>query len=110
MYGGSKRGGYSGGVGGGGSQSKKPKNDDDDDFPETFEDQLAGMEEDDMMESDFNIPEGDGPALESTYIKWTRPSPPVLDPKTDKICFQQVELDHYIGRARNDMPGANQVS
>lgn len=103
MYG-NKRGGYSGG---GGSQSKRPKNEDDDDYPETFEDHLAGLEDEDM-DTDFCVPEGEGPAIESTYARWTRPAPPALDPSKDNLCFQQVELDHYIGKAREDMPGASQ--
>jgi len=107
MYGGNKRGGYSGGQGS--SHAKKPKNEDDDeDFPGTFEDHLAGLEDDDMMDTDFPMIEGDGPAIESTYVKWTRPALPSLDPAKDSISFQQVELDHYIGQARKDMPGASQ--
>lgn len=29
--------------------------------------------------------------------KWSRPSLPALDPKTDSVTFQQLDLDHYIG-------------
>ena len=54
---------------------------------------------------DGEVAEGEGPAMESTYAKWTRPAPPSLDPVKDSISFQQVELDHYIGKARQDMPG-----
>ena len=108
MYG-NKRGGYSGGPGP--SQSKKPKNDDDDEFPaETFEDHLANLDDDDMMDDwDGEVAEGEGPAMESTYAKWTRPAPPSLDPAKDSISFQQVELDHYIGKARQDMPGGESI-
>jgi len=107
MYGGNKRGGYSGGQGT--SHAKKPKNDEDDeDFPGTFEDHLAGLDEDDMMDTDSPMTEGDGPVIESTYVKWTRPALPSLNPAKDSISFQQVELDHYIGQARKDMPGASQ--
>ena len=106
MYG-NKRGGFSGGPGP--SQAKKPKNEDEDeDFPGTFEDHLACLDEDDMMDTDFSIPEGEGVAMESTYAKWTRPAPPSLDPAKDSLVFQQVELDHYIGKARKGMPGASE--
>merc|ERR1719450_1924461 len=52
--------------------------------------------------------EGEGPEQQATYHKWARPEPRSLDPKVDSLVFQQVELDHYIGQARPDMPGARQ--
>ena len=60
------------------------------------------------MDTDFSVPEGEVVAMESTFVKWTRPAPASLDPAKDSISFQQVELDHYIGRARKDMPGARE--
>ena len=52
MSSGNKRGGFSGGP----SQPKKPKNDEDDDVPESFEDHLAGMD-DEEFDTDFPMPE-----------------------------------------------------
>jgi DNA polymerase delta subunit 1 len=101
-----KRGGYSGG--GAGSQTKRPRQDDDEDAPGTFEQYLATMEDDDMEAEDAPVgAEGQGPAQESTYDRWARPKLPELNPASDKLVFQQLELDHYIGDARPDMPGAN---
>ena len=102
MSGSSKRGGGAGYGGASSSQAKKPKNDDDEDTP-NFEDHLAGLDEEDFMDCDFPVAEGEGPAQQTTYRKWARPSPPSLDPKVDSLTFQQVELDHYIGQARPDM-------
>jgi DNA polymerase delta subunit 1 len=50
---------------------------------------------------------GEGPAQEMTKRRWQRPAPAKLDPAKDKLVFQQIELDHYIGKARADMPGAS---
>ena len=38
---------------------------------------------------------------------WARPDLPELSASKDKLVFQQLELDHYIGKARKDMPGAS---
>merc|ERR1719244_199163 len=51
--------------------------------------------------------EGQGPEQRETKALWRRPEPPALDSKVDKLVFQQIELDHYIGQARSDMPGAS---
>ncbi|CAG9585614.1 unnamed protein product [Danaus chrysippus] len=91
-------------------QSKVPpvkrfkSNDDDDDveLPCSFEDQLAGME------CEFDSPQafGEGPENQSTNMKWSRPQPPDLDPKVDKLVFQQLDIDHYNGQPLKDMPGS----
>ncbi|XP_063359569.1 DNA polymerase delta catalytic subunit [Cydia amplana] len=92
------------------SNSKPPikrfkSNDDDDDNepPCSFEDQLAGMDS-----HDFDSPEviGDGPENQSTNIKWSRPPPPAMEPKHDKLVFQQLDIDHYIGQPIAGMPGS----
>ena len=30
--------------------------------------------------------------------KWSRPSPPNLDPSKDNLIFQQLDIDNYVGR------------
>jgi len=103
---GNKRGGS-----GGSSQSKKPKNDEDDETPGSFVDQLAVMDDLDE-EFDTNMeeiaPSVPGPALKSTFDQWARPAPPALNPATDSLSFQQVELDHYIDKANTKMSGVSQ--
>lgn len=42
---------------------------------------------------------GQGPDVQQTSIKWSRPPPPVLDPKKDALIFQQIEVDHYNGNS-----------
>merc|ERR1719219_175197 len=54
------------------------------------------------------MPEDKGPALASTYDQWARPDPPKLNPSTENISFQQVELDHYISRESSSMSGVSQ--
>lgn len=39
--------------------------------------------------------------------QWARPEPGKLDSKTDKLVFQQIEIDHYIGQPMTGMPGAS---
>ena len=112
------RGGNRGGGGwlggrGGPPPAKKFRTEDDEDNDGgrgTFEEQLASMldEEDDMM---------DGPELstameepieshEERFIKWRRPAPPPLNSEKDKLIFQQIDIDHYIGKPYPGMPGA----
>lgn len=38
---------------------------------------------------------GQGPAYEATNVKWSRPDIPNIDPATDKLVFQQIDLDSY---------------
>jgi len=85
-------------------QAKKAKNEDDEDTP-TFEDHLAGLDDEDW--GDDTPMEGDGPAQQMTKASWQRPPPPPLDQAKDRLVFQQVELDHYIGRHMPGMPGAS---
>ena len=108
MYGASKRGGGRGGYSGNSSQPKKPRNDEDEEDTPNFEDHLAGLEDEDFIDCDFPASEAEGPEQQLTHQKWSRPNPPSLDPSRDKLVFQQVELDHYIGQARVDMLGARE--
>ena len=104
-------GGWRGGRGGPPPAKKfRTEDDEDNDGGRTFEEQLASMldEEDDMM---------DGPELstameepieshEERFIKWRRPAPPPLNSEKDKLIFQQIDIDHYIGKPYPGMPGA----
>ncbi len=38
---------------------------------------------------------GQGPAYEATNVKWSRPDIPSINPSTDKLVFQQIDLDTY---------------
>jgi DNA polymerase delta subunit 1 len=49
---------------------------------------------------------GQGPDNQVTCVKWARPDAPHLNPATDSITFQQIEIDHYIGPPMAGMPGA----
>lgn len=90
-----------------GAGQKRPRQDDDDDMPGSFEEHLANLvEEDDLELDDSPRFDGEGPDQESTYHRWARPALPTLEPAKDKLIFQQLELDHYVGDARADMPGA----
>lgn len=33
----------------------------------------------------------------ATDARWRRPAPPSLDPQTEPLIFQQLEIDHYVG-------------
>lgn len=67
--------------------------DDDDEFGSAFEADLAAME---LDESEAVI--GEGPENQQTCIKWSRPDPPKLNPQTDALIFQQIDIEHYIGQ------------
>ncbi|XP_029781128.1 DNA polymerase delta catalytic subunit isoform X1 [Suricata suricatta] len=84
--------------------------------PSQFEEELALMEE---MEAEHRLQEQEEellqPALEGAVdgqfspmaidARWLRPSPPSLDPETEPLIFQQLEIDHYVGPAQ-PLPGA----
>ncbi|KAK2507403.1 hypothetical protein MC885_019725 [Smutsia gigantea] len=85
-------------------------------WPSQFEEELALMEE---MEAEHRLQEQEEeelqPALEGAVggqfpttaidARWLRPSPPHLDPQTEPLIFQQLEIDHYVGPAQ-PLPGA----
>lgn len=48
---------------------------------------------------------GQGPDQGQTSVKWARPEPPVFNPDTDTLQFQQIDIDHYIGAPLSGMPG-----
>lgn len=61
---------------------------------------------------------GQGPAYEATNVKWARPDMPPLNPATDKLVFQQIDLDtytdtdgtpHILDKTRTHLRGHNTV-
>ena len=44
----------------------------------------------------FSLQIGQGPAYETTNVKWSRPDIPSMDPATYKLVFQQIDLDTYV--------------
>nr|CAD7459495.1 unnamed protein product [Timema tahoe] len=90
------------------AKRKRSIEDDSEDFPGSFEAELAYM---DQLEAESNNTDsqgllGEGPESQETSVRWSRPAPPPLDPQRDPITFQQIDMDHYTGRARQGMPGA----
>ncbi|XP_064360612.1 DNA polymerase delta catalytic subunit, partial [Dromaius novaehollandiae] len=82
--------------------------------PSHFEEELAQLEE---LEAELGAPEsppppdllGPGPApWGEPPPRWRRPPPPPLDPATETLCFQQLELDHYVGFPLPGMPDATE--
>ncbi|XP_024939550.1 DNA polymerase delta catalytic subunit isoform X2 [Cephus cinctus] len=93
-----------------GPAAKRPKtrgDDDEEDFPGSFEAELANMNDiDDDDYIDMSQVTEEGPEQEATSAKWSRPPPPALNPAKDSLTFQQIEVDHYIGRPISGMPGS----
>uniref|UniRef100_A0A673GMF8 DNA polymerase n=1 Tax=Sinocyclocheilus rhinocerous TaxID=307959 RepID=A0A673GMF8_9TELE len=97
---------------GGASQAKKGKmNTEWEDNPSQFEEELALFDEMEMeVESGEGqaghdvIPVGD---LFSADLnpRWKRPHAPPLQPNSDTLIFQQIDLDYYLGSALAGMPG-----
>ncbi|KAK2581604.1 hypothetical protein KPH14_002110 [Odynerus spinipes] len=87
-------------------KAKFSQNDDEDNYPGSFEAELATM--DDMDDQFFDSPQiiGEGPEQENTCARWSRPPPPDLNPQTDILTFQQIDIDHYIGQPLPGMPGS----
>nr|CAD7425003.1 unnamed protein product [Timema monikensis] len=90
------------------AKRKRSIEDDSEEFPGSFEAELAYM---DMLEAESNNTDsqgllGEGPETQETSVRWSRPAPPSLNPQRDPITFQQIDMDHYTGRARQGMPGA----
>uniref|UniRef100_A0A671S992 DNA polymerase n=1 Tax=Sinocyclocheilus anshuiensis TaxID=1608454 RepID=A0A671S992_9TELE len=97
---------------GGASQAKKGKmNTEWEDSPSQFEEELALFDEMEMEAESGEgqaghdvIPEGD---LFSADLnpRWKRPHAPPLQPISDTLIFQQIDLDYYLGSAVAGMPG-----
>lgn len=77
--------------------------DDDEEFQSQFEADLAMMDSEDM---EVDVAVGEGPENQSTSQKWSRPDLPPINPKTDAVVFQQIDVDHYTGQPMAGMPGA----
>ncbi|CAL1283637.1 unnamed protein product [Larinioides sclopetarius] len=88
----------------------KKKNDDEDFERSNFEEELALMDD---LEEEFQAqslesldPTGeDVDSQSSANIKWTRPPPPEINPNSDSITFQQLDIDFYIGQPVPGMTG-----
>uniref|UniRef100_A0A674N4H3 DNA polymerase n=2 Tax=Takifugu rubripes TaxID=31033 RepID=A0A674N4H3_TAKRU len=100
---------------GGAPQSKwAKKNTEWEDSPSQFEEELSMFLDADMDIEDQEgqashdvIPVGD---LFTTDLnpRWRRPPAPALDPSTDTLVFQQIDLDYYLGVTAAGMPGQSQ--
>ncbi|XP_053690077.1 DNA polymerase delta catalytic subunit [Sabethes cyaneus] len=103
MY--AKRKDFSKGGGPSGSQKKfRTGDDDEDEFESHFEAELANMEGDEMLEQAHLV--GQGPEVENTCAKWSRPQPRDYNPNQDALIFQQIDIEHYVGQPMPGMPGA----
>uniref|UniRef100_A0A1B6CWL1 DNA polymerase n=1 Tax=Clastoptera arizonana TaxID=38151 RepID=A0A1B6CWL1_9HEMI len=94
---------------GGPSKKFRAESDDEDDFGGTFDENLAEMEEmeyENIIESDMQETLEMGPDTQQTSSKWSRPFPPTLNPSKDKLTFQQLDIDNYIGDPLAGMPGS----
>ncbi|XP_055374133.1 DNA polymerase delta catalytic subunit [Condylostylus longicornis] len=85
---------------------KKARNFDDEDEEfggGGFEAELAALEAVDIDKTELI---GEGPEIEQTSSKWSRPSPPDIDPSKDALIFQQIDIENYIGAPIPGMPGS----
>ncbi|XP_051905089.1 DNA polymerase delta catalytic subunit [Hippocampus zosterae] len=99
---------FAGGV----SQAKRSKMAGEwEDSPSHFEEELSMFDDVDMDSEELEgqaghdvIPVGD---LFSADLnpRWRRPHAPALDPSSDSLVFQQIDLDYYLGAAVAGMPG-----
>ncbi|KAM7372161.1 hypothetical protein PAMP_009354 [Pampus punctatissimus] len=97
---------------GGASQAKRGKTAGEwEDSPSHFEEELSMFEEAEMEAEEMEgqaghdvIPVGD---LFSADLnpRWRRPHAPSLEPSSDTLVFQQIDLDYYLGAAVAGMPG-----
>nr|BAJ78751.1 DNA polymerase delta catalytic subunit [Euborellia plebeja] len=93
-----------------GQPPKKPRFDDD--MDDDFNDELMEMDIEESVESGYdgssNTPAEEAIDINDVEIQhnWSRPPLPSLNNKTDEIIFQVIDIDHYIGSAQANMPGA----
>ncbi|XP_069461450.1 DNA polymerase delta catalytic subunit isoform X2 [Ambystoma mexicanum] len=93
------------------SQGKRLRGDWDDDGPSQFEEELAFLDEVEAeMEMDSQPASDVLPISKLVSMpmnpKWLRPAPPKIDPRVQTLCFQQLELDNYVGNHVTGMLGA----
>ncbi|XP_061445561.1 DNA polymerase delta catalytic subunit isoform X1 [Rhineura floridana] len=98
------------------SQRKRLRGDWEEDGPSQFEEELAFLDEVET-EMALEVKEAqltpDAIPLGNLFSsvrnpKWQRPLPPKINPKEEALCFQQVELDYYVGSHLPGFPGATQ--
>ncbi|XP_053671601.1 DNA polymerase delta catalytic subunit [Anopheles nili] len=75
--------------------------DDEEEFESYFEAELANFDDDAADTARIGL----GPESENTCAKWSRPDVEPLDSIKDKLVFQQIDIDHYIGQPLAGMPG-----
>ncbi|CAG5897641.1 unnamed protein product [Menidia menidia] len=100
---------------GGQSQAKRSKAAGEwDDSPSQFEEELLQFDEAEMESEEFEsqtghdvIPVGDLFSANDNP-RWPRPPAPSLDPSSDTLVFQQIDLDYYLDRSVSGMPGQSQ--
>ncbi|KAK1878076.1 DNA polymerase delta catalytic subunit [Dissostichus eleginoides] len=100
---------------GGASQAKRGKPAGEwEDSPSQFEEELSMFEEAEMESEEMEgqaghdvIPVGD---LFSADLnpRWRRPIAASLDPSSESLVFQQIDLDYYLGETVAGMPGQSQ--
>ncbi|CAF1649783.1 unnamed protein product, partial [Adineta ricciae] len=76
-----------------GAQTKRPKRSNEDDEDDFMDDPTFDDADNENKENAVEL--GQGPAYEATHVKWSRPDIPTINASTDKIIFQQVDLDTY---------------
>ncbi|UJR27869.1 hypothetical protein I4U23_009134 [Adineta vaga] len=76
-----------------GTQIKRPKRTNDDDEEDFMDD--PAFDDADQENKENAVELGQGPAYEATNVKWSRPDIPSINPSTDKLYFQQIDLDTY---------------
>ncbi|KAJ8024189.1 DNA polymerase delta catalytic subunit [Holothuria leucospilota] len=77
--------------------------------PSSFEEELAYLEKIEAEESG-GVMETDQSksGVTKKELLWERPDPPTLDETKDKVVFQQLDLEHYLGKQLAGMPGSHQ--
>ncbi|KAH0626687.1 hypothetical protein JD844_001794 [Phrynosoma platyrhinos] len=99
------------------SQQKRPRGGDwEEDGPSQFEEELAFLDE---VESEMALEAKEAQLVPDAIPlgnlfssvsnpKWQRPLPPKINPKEEALCFQQLELDYYVGTHIPGFPGSTQ--
>uniref|UniRef100_A0A8L0DTN2 DNA polymerase n=1 Tax=Oncorhynchus mykiss TaxID=8022 RepID=A0A8L0DTN2_ONCMY len=84
---------------GGASQAKRGKTGGDwEDSPSIFEEELALFEEADMEAEEREGQAGHDLFSTDLNPRWRRPQAAPLNPDSDTLVFQQIDLDYYLGK------------
>nr|XP_019534411.2 DNA polymerase delta catalytic subunit [Aedes albopictus] len=89
--------------------TKKFRGDEDEeDFDQPdFDAEMAALEAEEAgVDGGAAVPIGQGPEAENTCARWSRPQPREYRPDEDRLVFQQIDIDHYVGKPLPGMPGA----